>query len=251
MSFAMDVSPALLAFDLLMLSTLLGLAIATLSSRDPRRAAILFIVFGLWLSLVWARLGAPDVALAEAAIGAGLGGALMLAAARRAAARGALALPPEPETGASGESHPTETGSAWSRPEPVDTQASSRPGKMPPVAETPSDSSAPSAHETARFAQDLSAPEAHSGRPEPMPAEPMPAEPIPPEPMPSEPGAPSSRPEGDASKPEPDDEQPASPRLKSEPIPAKQARTEQPEPKRPKAKRRGPSKAPKPEGNQP
>ena len=46
---------------------------------------MLFIAFGLWLSLVWARLQAPDVALAEAAIGAGLGGALMLAAARRAA----------------------------------------------------------------------------------------------------------------------------------------------------------------------
>lgn len=78
---------SLVLFDGLMLSTLLGLAIATLSSRDPRRAAILFIAFGLWLALVWARLGAPDVALAEAAIGAGLGGALLLAAARRAVAR--------------------------------------------------------------------------------------------------------------------------------------------------------------------
>ncbi|WPL16367.1 putative monovalent cation/H+ antiporter subunit B [Thiorhodovibrio winogradskyi] len=76
-------NPAMFVFDILMISTLLGLAIATLSSRDPRRAAILFVAFGLWLSIVWARLGAPDVALAEAAIGAGLGGALMLAAARR------------------------------------------------------------------------------------------------------------------------------------------------------------------------
>jgi uncharacterized MnhB-related membrane protein len=83
----MITNPALFLFDLLMLSTLLGLALATLTSRDPRRAAILFIAFGLWLALVWARLGAPDVALAEAAIGAGLGGALMLAAARRAAAK--------------------------------------------------------------------------------------------------------------------------------------------------------------------
>ena len=40
-----------------------------------------FIAFGLFLALVWARLRAPDVALAEAAIGAGLAGALMLAAA--------------------------------------------------------------------------------------------------------------------------------------------------------------------------
>lgn len=71
-------------FDLLLIATLLGLAIAALTSAEPRRAVMLFIAFGLWLALVWARLGAPDVALAEAAIGAGLGGALMLAAARRA-----------------------------------------------------------------------------------------------------------------------------------------------------------------------
>jgi uncharacterized MnhB-related membrane protein len=75
----------LLAFDLLLSASLVGLAAAALTSREPRRAVILFIAFGLLLALVWARLRAPDVALAEAAIGAGLAGALMLAAARRAA----------------------------------------------------------------------------------------------------------------------------------------------------------------------
>jgi uncharacterized MnhB-related membrane protein len=73
-----------LAFDLLLSIMLIALALAALTSREPRRAVILFIAFGLLLSLVWARLRAPDVALAEAAIGAGLAGALMLAAARRA-----------------------------------------------------------------------------------------------------------------------------------------------------------------------
>jgi uncharacterized MnhB-related membrane protein len=75
----------LLLFDLLLSVTLIALAIAALTSREPRRAVVLFIAFGLFLALVWARLRAPDVALAEAAIGAGLAGALMLAAARRAA----------------------------------------------------------------------------------------------------------------------------------------------------------------------
>ncbi len=74
----------LLAFDLLLATTLVGLAMAALTSREPRRAVILFIAFWLLLALVWARLRAPDVALAEAAIGAGLAGALMLSAARRA-----------------------------------------------------------------------------------------------------------------------------------------------------------------------
>ena len=74
----------LMAFDLLLSTALVGLAMAALTSREPRRAVVLFIAFGLLLALVWARLRAPDVALAEAAIGAGLAGALMLSAARRA-----------------------------------------------------------------------------------------------------------------------------------------------------------------------
>lgn len=83
----MIMNPLLLAFDAVLLFTLLALAAAAILSPEPRRAVMLFIAFGLWLSLVWARLGAPDVALAEAAIGAGIGGALMLAAARCAARR--------------------------------------------------------------------------------------------------------------------------------------------------------------------
>jgi energy-converting hydrogenase B subunit D len=81
----MSLPTLLLLFDLLLIVTLVALAVAAVTSPEPRRAVMLFIAFGLWLSLVWARLHAPDVALAEAAIGAGLGGALMLAAARRAA----------------------------------------------------------------------------------------------------------------------------------------------------------------------
>ncbi|MBK1645737.1 sodium:proton antiporter [Thiocapsa imhoffii] len=79
-------SELLLLFDLLLTVTLLVLATAAIMSREPRRAVILYIAFGLLLALVWARLRAPDLALAEAAIGAGLSGALMLAAARRATA---------------------------------------------------------------------------------------------------------------------------------------------------------------------
>ncbi len=74
--------PPGLLLDGLLALLLLGLAAAVISSREPLRGVILFIAFGLLLALVWARLGAPDVALAEAAIGAGLSGALLLAAAR-------------------------------------------------------------------------------------------------------------------------------------------------------------------------
>jgi energy-converting hydrogenase B subunit D len=65
--------------DTLLVVMLLWLAWAALSGRDLFRGIVLFIAFGLVLSMSWARLGAPDVALAEAAIGAGLAGALLLA----------------------------------------------------------------------------------------------------------------------------------------------------------------------------
>ena len=68
--------------DLLLAALLLGLAWAALSTHDLKRGVVMFIAFGLLLAIVWARLKAPDLALAEAAIGAGLAGALLLVALR-------------------------------------------------------------------------------------------------------------------------------------------------------------------------
>jgi multisubunit Na+/H+ antiporter MnhB subunit len=68
-------------FDVMLASVVLALAWMALSSNDHRRGVIFFIGFGLVMALIWTRLKAPDVALAEAAIGAGLSGALLLAAA--------------------------------------------------------------------------------------------------------------------------------------------------------------------------
>lgn len=67
-------------FDVVLALALLGFAWGTLASVDLFKAIVLFIAFGLAMALVWVRLRAPDVALAEAAIGAGLTGALLLAA---------------------------------------------------------------------------------------------------------------------------------------------------------------------------
>jgi len=72
----------MLVFDLLLIIGLLGLAGVAIFSRDLFRSVILFMVFGLLLALAWARLRAPDIALVEAALGAGLTGALMLHALR-------------------------------------------------------------------------------------------------------------------------------------------------------------------------
>jgi multisubunit Na+/H+ antiporter MnhB subunit len=64
--------------DLVLMATLLWLAWRVTTVEDLFQEAVLFIVFGLAMAFAWARLGAPDVALAEAAIGAGVTGALVL-----------------------------------------------------------------------------------------------------------------------------------------------------------------------------
>lgn len=70
-------------FDTVLGLSLLWLAWRALNSPDLFKAIVLFISFGLLMALIWVRLNAPDVALAEAAIGAGLTGALLLAALAR------------------------------------------------------------------------------------------------------------------------------------------------------------------------
>ena len=70
-------------FDGMLAIALLWLAWRALRSPDLFTAIVLFIAFGLVMALAWVRLQAPDVALAEAAIGAGLTGALLLAALAR------------------------------------------------------------------------------------------------------------------------------------------------------------------------
>ncbi|MGD8640154.1 MAG: DUF4040 domain-containing protein [Gammaproteobacteria bacterium] len=64
--------------DGVLVFTLVLLAWRALASTDLFTAIVVFIGFGLVMALVWVRLRAPDVALAEAAIGAGLTGALLL-----------------------------------------------------------------------------------------------------------------------------------------------------------------------------
>lgn len=74
-------------FDLVLAPTLVWLAWRLLATPDLFEAIVLFITFGLLLVLVWVRLSAPDIALAEAAIGAGLTGALLLDARARLESR--------------------------------------------------------------------------------------------------------------------------------------------------------------------
>ena len=67
-------------FDWILLLVILVLAWRSLNDRDLFRAVIKFIALGLLIAVAWVRLRAPDVALAEAAVGSGLTGALILSA---------------------------------------------------------------------------------------------------------------------------------------------------------------------------
>ncbi len=68
----------LILFDLLLALSIVALAVTVMAVRDLFAAIVLFIIFGLFSALAWVRLSAPDVALAEAAIGTGVTGALLL-----------------------------------------------------------------------------------------------------------------------------------------------------------------------------
>lgn len=70
-------------FDTILGLVLLTLALATVRAQQLAAAVMIFVVFGLVLAVAWARLGAADLALAEAAIGAGLTGALLFSALAR------------------------------------------------------------------------------------------------------------------------------------------------------------------------
>jgi uncharacterized MnhB-related membrane protein len=58
---------------------ILTLACLCLATKTLFTAIVLFVSLGLLVAIAWVRLDAPDLAIAEAAIGAGLTGALLLA----------------------------------------------------------------------------------------------------------------------------------------------------------------------------
>lgn len=64
--------------DIGLLVTIAWLAMRVLAEPKMFKSVVLFIAMGLLTALAWVRLAAPDIALAEAAIGAGITGALLL-----------------------------------------------------------------------------------------------------------------------------------------------------------------------------
>ncbi len=71
--------------DVILVVALVAIAWRVLVTPSLYKSVFLFIAFGLLMALAWVRLQAPDIALAEAAIGAGLTGVLLLDAVRHCA----------------------------------------------------------------------------------------------------------------------------------------------------------------------
>jgi multisubunit Na+/H+ antiporter MnhB subunit len=69
--------------DIVLVAMLLSIAVWCVVARNAFPAIVIFMIFGLLLSLAWVRLAAIDVALTEAAIGSGVTGMLLLNAAIR------------------------------------------------------------------------------------------------------------------------------------------------------------------------
>jgi multisubunit Na+/H+ antiporter MnhB subunit len=72
-----------LALDVALALLVLCVAVWSIAAGPTFAAVVDFVAFGLLLALVWVRLAAVDVALTEAAIGSGVTGAVLIAAAAR------------------------------------------------------------------------------------------------------------------------------------------------------------------------
>lgn len=73
--------------DILILVLVLICAFATIMARDLLGAAIIFGVYSFLMCLLWAGMGAVDVAFTEATVGAGISTLLFIAAILRTSRR--------------------------------------------------------------------------------------------------------------------------------------------------------------------
>lgn len=74
----MDSEMIFTILDVLLALALLASAWLALYRSDTSRVVLLYFAFGFLMTLAWVRIGAPDLALAEAAVGTGVTGALLI-----------------------------------------------------------------------------------------------------------------------------------------------------------------------------
>ena len=62
----------MMVFRILLLTGLLVCAIATACTKKPMQAVIIYMAYSVIMSVVWLLLESPDLAITEAAVGAGV-----------------------------------------------------------------------------------------------------------------------------------------------------------------------------------
>lgn len=70
-------------FKVLLLTGLVVCAIATAVVKKPMRAIIIYMAYSIIMSVIWILLESPDLAITEAAVGAGITGILFFLTLRR------------------------------------------------------------------------------------------------------------------------------------------------------------------------
>ena len=69
----------ILPFDIVLLVFLVIAAVLALGLKDLLAAAMVFSIYGFLICLIWAGMGAVDVAFTEATVGAGISTVLIVA----------------------------------------------------------------------------------------------------------------------------------------------------------------------------
>ena len=70
----------IIPFDIILLLFVLICAIAAITVRDLLSAVMILGAYSFFMCLIWAQMGAVDVAFTEASVSAGVGTILMVAA---------------------------------------------------------------------------------------------------------------------------------------------------------------------------
>ena len=70
----------IIPFDFILLFFVLICAIAAITVRDLLSAVMILGAYSFFMCLIWAQMGAVDVAFTEASVSAGVGTILMIAA---------------------------------------------------------------------------------------------------------------------------------------------------------------------------
>jgi len=70
----------IIPFDIILLFFVLKCAIAAITVRDLLSAVMILGAYSFFMCLIWAQMGAVDVAFTEASVSAGVGTILMVAA---------------------------------------------------------------------------------------------------------------------------------------------------------------------------